>query len=294
MFKWHRSDQKEFFFHMWRQKTRMMCHFLFLLLLNILFTLLVWRADKMSHKFNLMVLLWWMFADDSGVSSDDSYADNSCNWCKSAVCFGLVMRFLLIILKSLKIKHVILRVKDHVFVFVCERALKLSPPPHEYLQRLKEAASEPCTASLALICRRTCLWRGGRGRCFYWIYSPERAENHTDRKKRVHICSTFFFWVITTLNSNTCFPCGAANESQHKTKKTRRILQCVCQWWSLFCSTLAPISLKLKLNFTQKQRNPSPCNLPDKENVAIIIHREMIRASSSWGEIISRAWADSF
>ncbi len=106
--------------------------------------------------------------------------------------------------------------------------------PCEYLQHLKEASSKPCSVSSALICRRTCLWRAGLGLCFCWIYSPERAEEgktEEEKDKAPHLYIFYFmlrafflcaiFWVITTLNSKTGFPCGAANE-QHTRNKTKK------------------------------------------------------------------------
>lgn len=100
----------------------------------------------------------------------------------------------------------------------------------EYLQRLKEVSSKPCSASSALICRRTCLWRAGLGLCFCWTYSPERAEEGRKGQSftlvHLFLCSVKsllcylkgLFWVIATLSLKTCFPWGAATH-ETKTKK---------------------------------------------------------------------------
>lgn len=84
----------------------------------------------------------------------------------------------------------------------------------EHLQRLRKASSKPCTASLALICRCTCLWRADHGLCFCWIYSPETAEEDNREERKCYSPHFILFCFFTT-----CRIFKSLFKSRHGTKR---------------------------------------------------------------------------
>lgn len=152
----------------------------------------------------------------------------------------------------------------------------------------REASSKPWTASLAPTCRRTCLWWAEIGRCFCWIYSPERAQEGREQDKALNkaLCRLSFCGFLRLVGSfgfsqfSIQTHCGAASkQSQNQTKpgwtegsdiKTEALMGFSLLEVISLHGSMSSNMLRLKL------QESLLTGVRDEQSTALIIHSGMI------------------